>query len=125
MTTTNTHTDNGLVDETADAARSKVDQVRSAVGDAADRVPEVLETARTNAERAAAQLPDAADRARTGLEDTTTRLQTLPDDSLRVMAAASIGLAAGLFLAGAPRLVALMAATPALFAGAAIATRSR
>ena len=125
MTTTKTHTDSDLIDDTADTARSKVEQVRSAVGDAADRVPEVLETARSGAERAAAQLPDAADRARTGLEETTTRLQTLPDDTLRMMAAASLGLAAGVFLAGAPRLVALAAAAPALLVGGAIATRSR
>ena len=124
MTTTKTHTDD-LVAETTDTARSTIDQVRSAVGDAADRVPEVLETARTGAERAAAQLPEAADRARMGLEETTSRLQTLPDNTLGMMAAGSIGLAAGLFLAGAPRFVALAAATPALLVGGAIATRSR
>jgi hypothetical protein len=60
-----------------------------------------------------------------GVEETTTRLQTLPDDTLRLMAAATIGLAAGLYLAGAPRVVTLAAAAPAVLAGAAIATRSK
>ena len=125
MTTTKASSDTDMIEETTDAAASKVGQVRNAVGDAVEKVPDVLETARTGAERAAARLPEAADRARAGVEETTTRLQTLPDDTLRVMAAASIGLAAGLFLAGAPRFVALAAAAPALLAGGAIATRSR
>ena len=49
-------------------------------------------------------MPDAAARARLGVEETTARLQTLPDSTLRLLAAASIGLATGLQLAGAPRL---------------------
>ena len=123
MTTTNA-TIKDAVDETADDARSKVGQVRDAVGSAVDQVPDALGSARSSAEAAAARLPDAAERARAGVEETTTRLQTLPDEQLRMMAAASIGLAAGLFLAGAPRFIALAAAAPAMFAGGAIATRS-
>jgi hypothetical protein len=117
MTTTSTTT-HDAVDETVDDARSKVDQVRDAVGTAVEHVPEVLDSARSGAE-------GAAERARIGVEETTTRLQTLPDDTLRLMAAATVGLAAGLYLAGAPRLVTLAAAAPAILAGAAIATRSK
>ncbi len=130
MTTTRTH--NGLTDEARAAAddatdetRSKVDQVKGAVSGAVDRVPEVLDSARTGAERAAASLPDAAERARLGVEETTTRLQSFPDSTLKLVAAGSIGFAAGLQLAGAPRLVILAAIAPALLAGGAIATRSR
>ena len=129
MTTAQTR--NGFTDTAdealaaADETRSKVDQVKGAVGDAVDRVPEVLDSARTSAERAVASLPDAADRARLGVEETTTRLQTMPDSTLKLMAAASIGLAAGLQLGGAPRIVTIVAIAPALLAGGAIATRSR
>ena len=76
-------------------------------------MPEVLEGARSGAER-----------ARVGLEDTTSRLQTLPDDTLRLLAAGSIGLATGLFINGAPRLFTLAGLSPALLIGGAMATRS-
>jgi hypothetical protein len=45
---------------------------------------------------------------------TTISLQALPDTTLRLLAGASIGMAAGLSLAGAPRLVSLAALVPAL-----------
>ena len=109
--------------DAVEATRSKAAQVKDAVGDAVDRVPDVIDSARTGAERAAAQLPDAAERARTGVEQTRTRLQAYPDDTLRLVAAGSLGLAAGLYLAGSPRLFTVAAAVPAAFVGFAIATR--
>jgi len=131
MTTTEAHTratetidstrDAG--DEIADETRSRAAQVRGVVEGAVDHVPEVLESARTGAERVAGRLPDAAERARLGVEQTTTRLQTLPDPTLRLLAAASVGLATGLHLAGAPRLITLAAFAPALLFGGAMATR--
>ena len=131
MTTTEAHTraiesidtarDAG--DEIADETRSRAGQVRGALEGAVDHVPDVIEGARTGAERVAERLPDAAARARLGVEQTTTTLQTLPDPTLRLLAAASIGLATGLNLAGAPRLITLVAIAPALLAGGAMATR--
>ena len=53
----------------------------------------------------------------------TTALQSLPDSTLRWIAATSVGLAAGLRLAGAPRLVSAAGAAPALIVGAVIALR--
>jgi len=110
-------------EEIADETRSRAGQIRDALEGAVDHVPDVIESARTGAERIAGQLPHAADRARVRVEQTTTRLQTLPDATLRLVAAASLGLAAGLHLAGAPRLVSLAACVPALLAGGAMATR--
>ena len=110
-------------DEIADETRSRAGQIRGVVEGAVDHVPEVLESARTGAERVAGRLPDAAERARLGVEQTTTTLQTLPDPTLRLLAAASVGLATGLHLAGAPRLITLAAFAPALLAGGAMATR--
>lgn len=54
-----------------------------------------------------------------------TTLQFLSDPTLRLLAAASIGLAAGLQLAGSPRLITLAAIAPAFLAGRAVATRPR
>ncbi len=109
----------------ADETRSRAGRVRGAIEDAVDHVPEVLASARTGAERVAGRMPDAAARARLGVEATTTTLQTLPDSTLRLLAAASIGLATGLQLAGAPRLFIFAAIAPAFLAGGAMATRPR
>jgi hypothetical protein len=60
---------------------------------------------------------------RTGASDTTTALQALPDPTLRWLAATSVGLGAGLYLAGVPRGVIAAAVTPAILLGAAIVGR--
>jgi hypothetical protein len=127
MATTNNDMLTAAADEARDAedeARSRAAQARDAVGDAVDRVPDLIDSARAGAEKAAARLPEAADRARAGVEETTTRLQGYPDETLRLVAAGSLGLAAGLYLAGAPRVFTLAAAAPAAMVGAAIATRA-
>ncbi len=104
--------------------RAHADQVRGAIEGAVDHVPDVIESARTSAERIVGSLPDAAAQTRRSVEQTTTRLQILPDPTLRLVAAASVGLAAGLQLAGAPRLVTVLALVPALLASReALATR--
>jgi hypothetical protein len=54
---------------------------------------------------------------------TTSALQLLPDSTLQGLAATSIGLGAGLLVAGMPRLVTAAAITPAMIIGAAIAFR--
>ena len=109
--------------EMLDESRSAAGQIRDAVGDAMDRVPDVLEAARSGVEQVADQMPAAVERTRVGAVRTTTTLQGMPDTTLRLIAGASIGLAAGLTLAGAPRLVSLAALVPALFVGGAEATR--
>jgi hypothetical protein len=114
-----------LENETADQTRSAVGQVRDAVGDVIARVPDALESARTSVEQIAEHVPEAVERTRVGAQWTTSSLQTMPDTTLRMVAAASIGLASGLSLAGAPRLLALVALVPAIFVGGAVATRPR
>ena len=111
------------VDETTEETRSAAGQVRDAVGGALDHMPDLLETARAGAEQVVERAPEAIERAKVGTQRTTTSLQTMPDTMLRMLAGVSIGLAAGLGIAGAPRLVVLAAMTPALLVGGAIATR--
>ena len=120
MTTAEAH---ARATETIDETRSRAGQIRVTLEGAVDHVPEVLESARTGAGRVAGRLPDAAQRTRLGVQETTTTLQILSDPTLRLLAAASIGLATGLHLAGATRLSTLAAIAPALFAGGALATR--
>jgi hypothetical protein len=110
-------------DESVDETRSTVGQVRDAVGGALDHVPDLIETARSSAEQVAEHAPAANERAKVGAQRTTTSLQGMPDTTLRTLAGVSVGLAAGLGLAGAPRLVILAALAPSLVVGGAIATR--
>jgi hypothetical protein len=109
--------------EIADEAPSAVGQVRDAVGSAIQHVPDLLSSARSGAGQVVGAMPDAVERARHGAQGTATTLQKMPDQALRLLAAASIGMAAGLKLAGAPRLVALAAAVPAFVVGGAVIAR--
>jgi uncharacterized membrane protein len=52
-------------------------------------------------------------------------LQDLSDPRLKLLIAFSLGVGAGLWMAGAPRLVTLAALSPALVAGVAIASRKQ
>ena len=58
-----------------------------------------------------------------GVHDAASALQGLPDPTLRTLAASSVGLGAGLYLAGAPRLVLVVGAVPAVVMSAVITLR--
>jgi hypothetical protein len=60
---------------------------------------------------------------RAGAHGTTSALQTLPDSTLRGLAASSVGLGAGFYLAGAPRLAIAAGIAPALIMGVAMVLR--
>ncbi len=79
--------------------------------------------ARVQVEGALEHLPEAVDVARAGALETTTTLQTMGDPALQLLAAASVGCATGLYLAGSPRLITLAAIAPAVIVGVAILTR--
>jgi hypothetical protein len=57
------------------------------------------------------------------VREASRTVQTVPDSTLRWLAASSIGLGAGLFLARAPRVVVAAGVAPALVAAAAIVAR--
>ena len=71
----------------------------------------------------AQQVPATLDTTVDGGLATTSALQRLPDPTLRWLAAGSIGLGAGLYLSGTPRLVVAASVLPALLIGAAILLR--
>ncbi len=77
----------------------------------------------TTAATLVGHLPGTVRATRAGARDTASALQTLPDSTLRSLAATSVGLSAGLRIARAPRIVVAAGAVPALIAGAAIALR--
>lgn len=72
---------------------------------------------------APATMQDGVTATRDGARATTTALQTLPDSTLRWLAASSVGLGAGLYLAGKQRLLIIAGVAPAVIMGAAIALR--
>jgi hypothetical protein len=87
------------------------------------RASGAIAIARTSATRLIVRVPAALRVTRAGMDGTTAVLQTLPDSTLRWIAATSVGFGAGLRLAGAPRLVSAAGAAPALIVGAVIALR--
>jgi hypothetical protein len=103
-----------------DAASEAADQVRVGAATAAEAVPEMISMIRGGVDSVADRLPDALEAARSGAVATADSLREMPQPTLRVLAAASVGLGIGLYVAGAPRLVTLAAFTPALLAGLAV-----
>lgn len=97
---------------------------RSFVARVGQRALAAIRIARTGATLLIERVPGTIHATRAGAEGTTSALQTLPDPTLRWLAAGSVGLGAGLSLAGAPRLVVAAGVAPALIMGAAIALRS-
>lgn len=87
------------------------------------RVSGAISIARTNAAALIVRVPGTVHATRAGAHETTTALQTLPDPTLRWLAASSVGLGAGFYLAGAPRLAVAAGVAPALLLGAAIVLR--
>jgi uncharacterized protein YjbJ (UPF0337 family) len=88
-----------------------------------ERVASAMTPVRTSATTLIERVPGTVRATRAGGRRMTSALQRLPDSTLRWLTASSLGLAAGLKLAGAPRLVAAAGAAPALIIGAAIALR--
>ena len=73
--------------------------------------------------RLAGRVAGALRATRTGAQGTTSALQTLPDSTLMGVAASSLGVGAGFYLARAPRLAIVAGIIPALVMAAAIVLR--
>ncbi len=115
---------------------TKVDATRHSPGDVARapvrrphrdavtrRASAAVGIARTGTAALLRRAPDAMRAARTGAQGTASTLQALPDSTLRWLAAGSVGLGAGLYLSGAPRVATAAGVLPALIMGAAMVLR--
>ena len=91
-----TDTYQSRIQDLAASARDLASQVEDGSARLVDRVPETVEAVRES----------AFDAART--------VEAMPEPTRRLLATLSLGLGAGLYLAGAPRLVTLLAFVPAL-----------
>jgi len=92
---------------------SAVQQVRQAVDTVAGAAGEVT-----------ARLPEAASTTREAIDEANRRVRQGSDETLRIVVGTSAGLASGLFLGGAPRILVLAALVPAGLAGMALMERS-
>jgi hypothetical protein len=99
--------------------------LRDAAGTVTGTVKSGVETVRSGASQVAERLPDLADEARSGAASTAQTFESMPEPTLQVVAAASLGFGAALFLTGAPRLITFMALAPAIFAAGTIVGRAR
>ena len=74
---------------------------------------DAAEMARATAERAAARLPDAVAGVQVAATETQRRLDEMPNQALVIGTSFTLGLAAGLYLSGANRLLVTLALAPA------------
>ena len=113
---TATQTRNHALDSAADAAHS-VSRVADTV---ADQAPGVIQALRDGMDDLADRLPGAAAAVQAGAIVTTESLRTMPEPTLRLLAALSVGMGIGLYAAGAPRVVTFVAFAPAVLAAVAL-----
>jgi hypothetical protein len=102
-----------------------VDAAAEIANKAQDGAAAALATARVTADEVGTRLPGIASAGVEGAAESVRMLQELADPRLELLAAFSLGVGTGLWLAGAPRLVTLAALSPALLVGVAIASRKQ
>jgi hypothetical protein len=94
-------------------ADEKKDQAKEAARDVAATTRDVANEVADRANAVAARLPEAAATTRSAVEEATRRMESGSDEALAVGASLSIGLAMGLLLGGANRLLVVLALIPA------------
>ena len=107
------------------ASRTVIDAAAEFATKAQDGAAAALATARVTADEVGTRLPGIASAGVEGAAESVRMLQELADPRLELLAAFSLGVGTGLWLAGAPRLVTLAALSPALLVGVAIASRTQ
>lgn len=85
---------------------------------------DVAANVRGAAETVAARLPDAAAQARGAVDEAARRIETGSDEMLTAGTTLSLGLALGLLIGGAPRILVVLAMIPAAAMGLTILDRS-
>ena len=107
----------------SDKSKTVIDAAADFAAKAQEGASAALAGARATADEVGTRLPDIASAGAEGAAESVKLLQELSDPRLQPLMAFSLGIGAGLWMAGAPRLVTLAALSPALVAGVAIASR--
>jgi hypothetical protein len=108
-----------------DMSRSVIDAAAGVAARAQEGAGAALGGARAAADELGSHLPGIASAGAEGAVGSVKMLQEFSDPRLQLLVAFSLGVGAGLWMAGAPRLVTLAALSPALVAGVAIASRKQ
>jgi hypothetical protein len=109
----------------ASAERRASAEAREAVGEARSGLADTMDAVRSTATNVGDRLPDVLETVKAQASDGARAVQAWPDSTQRMAAAFSLGLAVGLTLAGAPRLVIAGSLVPAIVVGAALVGRER
>ena len=107
----------------SDVSKTVIDAAAELAAKAQEGAAAALAGARATADEVGTRLPGIASAGAGGAAESVKMLQELSDPRLQLLMAFSLGVGAGLWMAGAPRLVTLAALSPALVAGVAIASR--
>jgi hypothetical protein len=107
----------------SDVSKTVIDAATDFAAKAQEGAAAALAGARATADEVGTRLPGIASAGAEGAAESMKMLQELSDPRLQLLMAFSLGVGAGLWMAGAPRLVTLAALSPALVAGVAIASR--
>ncbi|MGD0863432.1 MAG: hypothetical protein ABSA21_11850 [Candidatus Limnocylindrales bacterium] len=108
-----------------DVSKTVIDAAGGIASKAQEGAAAALAGARATADEVAARMPGIASAGAEGAAGSVRMLQELSDPRLELLVAFSLGVGAGLWMAGAPRLVTIAALSPALLAGVAIASRKQ
>jgi hypothetical protein len=108
-----------------DVSATVIDAAADVASKAQEGAAAAVAGARVVADEVGTRLPGIASAGAEGAAESVKMLQELSDPRLKLLVAFSLGAGAGLWMAGAPRLVTLAALSPALVAGIAIASRNQ
>jgi hypothetical protein len=109
----------------SDVSATVIDAAADLASKAQEGAAAAVANARVVADEVGTRLPGIASAGAEGAAESMKMLQELSDPRLKLLVAFSLGVGAGLWMAGAPRLVTLAALSPALVAGIAITSRKR
>jgi hypothetical protein len=108
-----------------DVSATVIDAAADLASKAQEGAAAAVAGARVVADEVGTRLPGIASAGAEGAAESVKMLQELSDPRLKLLVAFSLGVGAGLWMAGAPRLITLAALSPALVASIAIASRNR
>jgi hypothetical protein len=109
----------------SDMSATVIDAAADVASKAQEGAAAAVAGARVVADEVGTRLPGIASAGAEGAAESVKMLQELSDPRLKLLMAFSLGVGAGLWMAGAPRLITLAALSPALVAGIAIASRNQ
>src|ERR1035437_11111764 len=109
----------------SDIPKPVIDAAAEFASKAQEGASAAMAGARATADEVGTRLPSIAAAGAEGAAGSVRMLQEVSDPRLKLLAAFSLGVGAGLWMAGAPRLVTLAALSPALLVGIAIVSRNQ